>query len=55
MSTRRYNLQCAAAIALGLALLTVLYLAVANNVLDREEGRELIQRAGANLKENTNV
>ena len=31
------------------------YLAVANNVLDREEGRELIQRAGANLKENTNV
>lgn len=26
MSTRRYNLQCAAAIALGLALLTVLYL-----------------------------
>ncbi len=25
MSTRRYNLQCAAAIALGLALLTVLY------------------------------
>ena len=31
------------------------YLAVANNVLDREEGPELIQRAGANLKENTNV
>ena len=26
MSTRRYNLQCAAAIALTLALLTVLYL-----------------------------
>ena len=26
MSTRRYNLQCAVAIALGLALLTVLYL-----------------------------
>ena len=26
MSTRRYNLQCAAAIAVGLALLTVLYL-----------------------------
>lgn len=26
MSTRRYNLQCAAAILLGLALLTVLYL-----------------------------
>ena len=25
MSTRRYNLQCAAAIAVGLALLTVLY------------------------------
>ena len=25
MSTRRYNLQCAAAIALGLVLLTVLY------------------------------
>lgn len=26
MSTRRYNLQCAAAILLGLALLTVIYL-----------------------------
>ena len=26
MSTRRYNLQCAAAIALNLTLLTVLYL-----------------------------
>ena len=26
MSTRRYNLQCAAAIALGLALLAILYL-----------------------------
>ena len=26
MNTRRYNLQCAAAILLGLALLTVLYL-----------------------------
>ena len=26
MSTRRYNLQCAAAIAVGLALLTVIYL-----------------------------
>ena len=25
MSTRRYNLQCAAAIAVGLALLTVIY------------------------------
>ncbi len=25
MSTRRYNLQCAAAIAVGLALLAVLY------------------------------
>ena len=26
MSTRRYNLQCAAALAVGLALLTILYL-----------------------------
>lgn len=26
MSTRRYNLQCAAAILLGLALLTILYI-----------------------------
>ena len=26
MSTRRYNLQCAAAILLGLALLAILYL-----------------------------
>ena len=26
MSTRRYNLQCAAAITVGLALLTVIYL-----------------------------
>lgn len=26
MSARRYNLQCAAAILLGLALLTILYL-----------------------------
>ncbi len=26
MSTRRYNLQCAAAIAIGLALLAVIYL-----------------------------
>ena len=26
MSTRRYNLQCAAALTLGLALLTILYL-----------------------------
>ncbi len=26
MSTRRYNLQCAAAILLGLVLLTILYL-----------------------------
>lgn len=26
MSTRRYNLQCAAAIAVGLALLTILYI-----------------------------
>ncbi len=26
MSTRRYNLQCAAAITVGLALLTILYL-----------------------------
>ncbi len=26
MSTHRYNLQCAAAIAVGLALLTILYL-----------------------------
>ena len=26
MSTRRYNLQCAAAIQRGLALLTILYL-----------------------------
>lgn len=25
MSTRRYNLQCAAAITVGLALLTVIY------------------------------
>ena len=25
MSTRRYNIQCAAAITVGLALLTVLY------------------------------
>lgn len=25
MSTRRYNLQCAASVLLGLALLTVLY------------------------------
>ena len=25
MSTRRYNLQCAASILLGLALLTVIY------------------------------
>ena len=26
MSTHRYNLQCAAAIAVGLALLTILYI-----------------------------